>query len=333
MTKMELINDILVDMSLEMCREQLERLKTVLIVKMQGYELDEVETLPSAIVYDNEWILKRYTIDLLAKGLEQSTIRNYICILKKFFRETSKNYREIAGQDIVDYLALYQYSKKISHNYKGTLCRYLTAFFGWAYRKHHIDADIITDVDSIKVVRKKKDRLTDMEIEDIREACLTLKEKAIFELMLSTGLRVSEIAGLNVSDIDFNTGVVNVYGEKSNAYRTAFLNTKAVKALKAYVGSKECQGDVLFTCTRKPHNRLGKGSIEKIAKLLGERAGVHLTTTVHVYRKTFASIMYLKTKDVLFVSKLLGHANTQVTIECYLCDDLEDMRLRHKNVA
>ena len=71
--------------------------------------------------------------------------------------------------------------------------------------------------------------------------------------------------------------------------------------------------------------QIGKGTIEKIAKEIGERAGAHCKTTVHVYRKTFASEKYRQTKDVKLVSILLEHASTAITEKYYLIDDLKDI--------
>lgn len=61
------------------------------------------------------------------------------------------------------------------------------------------------------------------------------------------------------------------------------------------------------------------------AKSIGERAGCHCSTTVHVYRKTFASMEYQRTKDVKYVSILLGHSSTEVTERYYLVDDLKEI--------
>ena len=67
------------------------------------------------------------------------------------------------------------------------------------------------------------------------------------------------------------------------------------------------------------------GSIEDIAKEIGKRGNCHCNTTVHVYRKTFASMEYRRTKDVKYVSILLGHSSTAVTEKYYLVDDLKEI--------
>lgn len=331
MTKTDLINDVAYEMAPELTEHQIDRLKITMLVKLKNFEVTEMSWLPAVQNHDNEWLLKRYMVDSLAVGNHESTIKQYIGAMKVFFRESGKNYQEVLGQDITDYLALKQYRDHISQNYKSTLYRYFSSFFGWAYRKHHIGQDIMLDVDRVKMMQKKKERLTDEDVEDIREVLQNPREKALFELMLSTGMRVSEIVHLNIGDIDLQRKRVTIWGQKSSKYRTGMLNPKAVKALQSYIGSRA--GDEPLFYSERGHRRLSKEWIQKMAKDIAVRGGItRVKVTVHVYRKTFASVLYRKTQDVLLVSKLLGHSKTDLTVQYYLIDDIDDMQYRYSAV-
>ena len=319
MTKNDLINDVAYELRDSMTREQIDRMKITLYVKLQDFELAEIKQLPMTMEHDNEWLMQRYCVDSVAAGLHAGTIRSYIGIIKKFFDFVNKNYKYVTAQDITDYLAIRSYRDHISHNYKSTIYRYLCTFFSWAFRKQQI--------------KKKKVRLTDEEVETIRYALQTPKEKALFELMICTGMRVGEISYLNVSDIDLTNKQVSIYAEKTDTYRTGMLTPVAVMALRNYIGDRPGT-DPLFLADRAPHNRMKEYGIEKLAKEMAVRGGVtRITATVHVYRKTFASVLYRKTGDVLLVSKLLGHAKPDMTVQYYLIDDIEEMQHKYNRVA
>lgn len=333
MNKDELINEVVYEMSPNLTREQIDRLKITMLVKMQNCEVNEMQYLPMVSTHDNDWIINRFRIDSIAKGMAESTLGQYVIAVRNLFKETGKHYREITGQDVTDYLAVKQYRDKISVNYKVTLRKYFSSFFGWAFRKHHIDSNIMDDVDSMKSVQKKKDCLSDDEVESIRESDLTIKERAIFELMVSTGMRVGEISLLDVSDVDFAHRRISVFGEKTQQYRTALLTIKAVRALRRYLDARQQKPEALFIADRRPYGRMREPALEDVAKRIARRAGItRLSATVHVYRKTFATALYRKTKNILMVSKLVGHANTDTTVKYYLIDDLEDMQYTYNLV-
>ena len=332
MTKNELINDVAAGLMMTLNQEQVDMVKAVFIVKMQGYEIHEVNTLPSVEVADNDFILKRFTVDMLAKGLKESSIKAYLDVIKPFLLYTGINFTDITSQHITDYLAVKKVTKnangnKNSQSYLAGMCRVFFIFFEWAYRKHHIQEDIMRDVDRIKAKQKKKDRITPEEMEACREVLKDSREKALFELMISTGMRVGEIAKLRIEDIDFVNRKVSIHGEKTeNADREGYLSIRARNVMIKYIGSRTT--GFVFRPTRNilPEDvAISNGTIEDIAKKIGARAGVHCKTTVHIYRKTFASETYRRTGNIKLVSILLGHASTTITEKYYLIDDLKDI--------
>lgn len=340
MTKNDIINEVVSSLVFSLEPDKLELVKSTFIVKMQGYEIHELCTLPSTEVRDNDFIFKRFTVDMLAKGLKQSSIKNYMDHIRPFFDMTGKNYRDITSQDIIDYLAI----RKIKPNANGRPCsqtyisninKVLFIFFEWAYRKHHIDVDIMRDVDRIKTKQKKKERISVEEIEACRDNVKDDRERALLELMLSTGMRVGEIARLRAEDIDFYKRKIHIPdGKTENAERDVYLTIKARNALQKYMGRR--WSGYIFRPYRNilaDDKPMTPGAIESIAKAIGERAGCHCVTTVHVYRKTFASMEYRRTRDVKYVSILLGHSSTAVTEKYYLVDDLKDIEFKALYVA
>lgn len=335
MTKNDVINDVVSSLVMSLNRDQLELVKSTFIVKMQGYELHEICLLPSTEVRDNEFIFKRFMVDMIAKGLKEKSVKAYMNIIKPFFDFTRLNYRDVTAQHIIDYIAYRKIrpnaqGKFNSQTYISNINRVMFIFFEWAYRKHHIDEDIMRDVDRIKPKQKRKERLTDEEIVNCREHLDGDRQRALFELMMSTGMRVGEIASLKVEDIDFQKRKIHIPdGKTESAIRDVYPSIEARNALKKYI--KNRTSGYVF---RPDKNILdddvpiGTGSIEKWAKEIGKRAGCHCPATVHVYRKTFASCEYRRSGDVKYVSILLGHSSTAVTEKYYLVDDMKDVEYK-----
>ena len=211
----------------------------------------------------------------------------------------------------------------------------LFIFFQWAYRKRHIEEDIMRDVDRVKPKQKKKDRLSMEEIEACRESLEDIRERALFELMMSTGMRVGEIAALKIEDVDLQKRTIHIpAGKSDSAERDVYLTVKARNAIEKYISGRN--NGYVFRPSKnsiEQNQKISNGTIEKWAKAIGERAGCHCVTTCHVWRKTFASEEYRRTKNVKYISILLGHSSTAVTEKYYLVDDMKDIEYIALNAA
>lgn len=238
MTKTEFLNDLIYDMAGYLDTSGVDRLKNAVAYRLKGFQLTSDETLPATDVRDNEWILGRYHVDLIAVGRKEKTIGMYLYTLRKFFNETGLHYASMTGQDIMDYIAIRQYRDKISKAYAGNIQKCLSAFAKWAYRKHHIEKDIYWDIDKIKIPQKMKKRLSDYEVSKCRNSLKTLREKALLELMLSAGPRVGEICNLKIENLDFERGEINIYGEKTSKWRVCFMTQDCRVALEQYINGR-----------------------------------------------------------------------------------------------
>lgn len=90
MTKNDMINEVAYELDDFLSKEQIDRMKITLYVKMQDFELTEIKQLPMTMEHDNEWLMQRYCVDGVAAGLHAGTIRSYIGIIRKFFDHVGK---------------------------------------------------------------------------------------------------------------------------------------------------------------------------------------------------------------------------------------------------
>lgn len=164
---------------------------------------------------------------------------------------------------------------------------------------------------------------------------IVMRDLVMLELMLATGLRVSEIAGLSVSDLDMEQGILNVTGKGSDLYvkrnRVAFIdNPVLMEDLRFYLklrgGEKE---DILFTSKLK--RALSPAAIDVMVKKWGQQAGITRTLHCHLFRHTFCTQLVLQGADMYSVQKLMGHHDVETTLRFYLHLTPEELKADWKN--
>ncbi|MDH3883741.1 MAG: tyrosine recombinase XerC [Desulfobacterales bacterium] len=149
------------------------------------------------------------------------------------------------------------------------------------------------------------------------DTLLGLRNRAIFETLYSSGIRVSELAGMNYSDVDFAGAVVSVLG-KGNKQRIIPIGLKALGAIKAYwekldreMGAEALKNGALFL--NKYNKRLTVRSIARILRNLVDSIGLLTTVSPHGIRHSFATHMLDAGADLRVVQELLGHKSLSTT--------------------
>lgn len=159
---------------------------------------------------------------------------------------------------------------------------------------------------------KVREPLDDMELEMVRSACVTPREKALFEVLYASGDRVSEVEKMNYSDINQKNWSIVILG-KGNKERTIFLNAKAVLAIRRYMETRNDSNPALFVSQRRPYGRLGTQSIEEEIREIGKRSGIGRRVSPHLMRHTYATNLLYYGAPIEEVSKLLGHSKLRTT--------------------
>ena len=162
------------------------------------------------------------------------------------------------------------------------------------------------------------------EIKDLKG----LRDKAILELLFSTGLRVSELCALN-SDIDLKKDEMSVRG-KGDKVRVVFFSEVAKQAVKDYLAKRKDMSEALFTSlNRQSGHRLTARSVERIVKHYAIKAGITKKVTPHIIRHSFATDLLQNGADIRSVQMMLGHSNISTTqIYTHMTD--KHLRETHK---
>ena len=280
-----------------------------------NYEISKKET--SVAVYNSEMpeMVKTYLVCKKVEGLSDQTLYNYGNALRKFFFGLQKSPEQVNPNDIRVYLYRYQEMNGTSNRSMDKIRQMIYSFFNWACCEGYLERNPSLTIKAIKYEKKERDPLTQIELEYIRKACISSRDVAMVEFMYSTGCRVSELAAVKKSDIDWNKKTVHLFG-KGKKHRTSYLNAKAEVALLEYLKSRDDESDYLFVSLRKPHGQIKRCAIEKIVRQIAERAEEQVKKPVspHVFRHTTATTALNNGMPIEDISQLLGHENVATTM-------------------
>jgi integrase/recombinase XerD len=260
------------------------------------------------------------------KGLSVNTISAYKRDLQKFdeFARKRKLVLESVGRDdLVDFLAgLYRLKLE-----SRTVARQLVTlrnFFRFAQIQDLIPEDPSSNLESPKIRRHLPGYLRLEEVEKLLEqpdsgTPMGLRDRAMLEVLYSTGLRVSELIGLRVSDLDSKVGCVRCIG-KGDKERIVPVGKKALSIVDKYLregrpsllrNARVSAGPALFVNRRGV--ALSRVGVWKILSAYGRRAGLRIALTPHMLRHSFATHLLERGADLRSVQLMLGHADISTT--------------------
>lgn len=293
------------------------------------YDVKKKET--QIIPYNQELphLAKMFVVCKSVEGYSEGTLYNYTRFLTKFFFAVQKAPENVTPNDIRVYLYMYQKERGISNRSLEKVRGCIATFYRWMQVEGYIDKNPCIAIPTIKYEKKPKTPCSQIDLEYLRKACETKKQKAILEVLYSTGCRVGELVILKKSDIDWNKKSVHLFG-KGKKHRTSFLNAKAEVALKEYLESREDDNDWLFVSDRKPYGQMHVCGIQKIIRGISERADskVAKKVTPHILRHTMATRMVENNSDLISVQKILGHTNINTTMT-YVHKSMENVQMEH----
>lgn len=324
-------NDFIVAVEPFLSPDILDRVLGALDNAVKDYDIQEKST--ELISYGEEIpnLVKTYIVCKKIEGLSETTLYNYMICLKNFFSEVRKQPEQVASNEIRLYLYTYKEKKRVSNRSLDKIRQIINGFFQWAQDEEYIRKNPAKSIAGIKYEAKQRQSLTQIELEYIRKACRTKREKAIIEVLYSTGCRVSELTGIELTDVDFDSKTVHLYG-KGKKHRDSFLNAKAEVALKDYIlNERKGSSTYLFTGDRKPYGRLHKEAVEKIIRnIAGRTEGINKKVTPHVFRHTTATTALRNGMPVESIQLMLGHSKIDTTM-IYAHADKSTVKAQHQS--
>ena len=270
----------------------------------------------TAQVYDRSNLPRRVEAFLAAKridGCRPKTIKGYRERLKMFMTQCSKPVQQITTDDLREYLAYLVDERHLMDNSVQAHINTLRSFFSWLVDEDNIRKSPMRKIKSLKIDKlRSRHPLTAEQLELVRDGCRGYKEKALVEFLVSSGCRVSEVAGLRVDDIDWRDRKCKVIG-KGNKERTVYFSVRAKLMLQLYIAERR-GGEALFASSRAPYEPLTDRGIEKMISKLGKRIGMERPLYPHLMRRTFASHALNCGMELTIIQHLLGHSDPKTTL-------------------
>lgn len=310
---MSLIENILTDMKDDLTDVQAEKLKLSLILRCKNYDITEKITDVAVSTEDiNEKYLKRFFAYKSLEGLSEKSLKTYKFTIDKALRFINKPIPEITGDDIFLYIASTK-SKGLSDVYLRNIRQTLSCLFGWFYHMNIINENPMACIHPIKTGKYIKEAFSDVEIEKLRTTVSNIRDRAIIEVLLTSGVRVSEMCSMDIDSVDFSNNTIKILG-KGNKERFVYMSNVSRMYLKQYLDSRVDNNPALFVYKVKPYKRMQPPSVQRVLKVLGRKCNVSKVHP-HRFRRTLATNLLNKGMPLEEVSRILGHEKLDTTLE------------------
>ncbi len=257
------------------------------------------------------------------KGLSSNSIFSYTYDLKKFnafLEDSNKNIMSASQDDIKKFLS---FEKTKRNNSSRTLARSLAAIRQF-YNYVSITLEVPNPTEKIETPQIRKslpDFLSTEEIDRLFNSIsdddpFELRDKTMFELLYSCGMRISEAIEIKIMDIDYESRFIKLSG-KGNKERIVPIGLQAVKMIKLYV--KKSRGEILgkreseFLFISKKGSKLNRKSVWRLLKGYVDRTNIKKNITPHTLRHSFATHLIENGADLRSVQELLGHMDISTT--------------------
>lgn len=306
------VNDVVFKLHSKFSVEEINIIKQVLYSVSMDYKIEKRSTeLATVSNYPKE--IQIYLVSRKIDCLSDNTIAIYKYSLERFFGYIDKPIAKIKTEDLrIAYYSLRKESKMGNRSMENQRM-IVGTFFRWLFNNDYISKNPHAVITKFKYERKERKALSDLELERLRKACSNSRERAMFEVMFSSGCRVSELVALKISDLNFETKEITILHGKGDKDRTTYFNAPAFLAIQEYLDEKDYVSEYVFTSTRKEHGCLCTRTVQAFCQKLTKKTGIYLHP--HKMRRTVATHLLKKGMALEKIQVLLGHEDINTTLQ------------------
>lgn len=234
--------------------------------------------------------------------------------------------------DLRTYLTEYQKDKNSSKVTIDNIRRILSSFFTWLEDEDYIIKSPVRRIHKIKAASTIKETYTDENLETMRDNCTKLRDLAMIDMLVSTGMRVGELVLLNRADINFEERECVIFG-KGRKERIVYFDTRTKIHLQNYLNERTDDNEALFVSLRAPYEQLPYeqlqiGGVEVRLRELGKELGIDKVHP-HKFRWTLATMAIDKGMTIEQLQQLLGHQRIDTTLQ-YAMVKQSNVKIAHR---
>ena len=322
--KEKVIKEIEQKMASILNNEQKEKLKEVLLYTFYNIE---VTSIKDELVEDTTDYAKMFIAAKRIEGCSERTLNYYETTIKTMVDKLSKKVNSIETEDLRNYLSEYQSKNNCSKVTIDNVRRILSSFFAWLEDEDYIMKSPVRRIHKVKATQTVKETYTDEELEEMRDACVEIRDLAMVDFLASTGVRVGELVNLDRVDIDMQERSCIVLG-KGGKEREVYFDARTKIHLQNYLNSRTDNNPALFVSLLRPYDRLKISGVEIRLRELGNRINIKKIHP-HKFRRTMATKAIDKGMPIEQVQVLLGHRKIDTTLQ-YAMVNQNNVRNSHK---
>ncbi len=242
--------------------------------------------------------------------LSPKTIKGYNMVLRDFEKYLNgKTIDQAQRTDIISYVNFIEGGRgdpkhKLQRDTVATAQRYILTFYTYLFVNEYLPHNIAKNIRPVKVEKKAPVYLTFDEYEKLFQmAQFHPRHRMTVRLLFATGVRVSELVGLKLKDIDFQKRTIKVFG-KGSKERVVIVDHDTLQMLQEYTNDKQ-QEDFIFPVSTR--------TIDKDVQVLAKQADIKKHVTPHKLRHSFATLALQGGMNIRSIQKLLGHSSLNTT--------------------
>lgn len=234
----KIIGNIILKLGSRMQKEDLDYIEIILCEELQGIAMTKESTELAEYNDSIEKLKNIFLATLAVENKSSNTIKQYDVHLRQFAEYfTGKDINEIDSVDIRGFLFKYKQERSLSNTSLNNKRCVLSSFFTWLCDEEYISKNPMRRVKKIKTTKKKKMAYTEKEMEQMRLACGNIRDRALIEMLSCTGCRVSELSGIDISDVNFEKKEITILG-KGDKERSVFISDQASLYLDLYLNTR-----------------------------------------------------------------------------------------------